>query len=153
MDVLGQVPQQDRTVKLRVGFHGHPMVKSLHETTIEITTEEHLTERGDCIIGVGAEFGCADLDGRLKSALRQEGANVHFKILAGDLVFDMEAHGDSRLELTHPHDMVIRKSDFVSDRTLAVGASAAAKDLPREIVEILKDPLAKGFLEIEVDSP
>jgi len=46
--------------------------------------------------------------------------------------------------------MVIRKSDFISDRTLAVRADAAARDLPRGMVRALKDPRTVGRLEIEV---
>ncbi len=127
------------------------MIRSLHETTIEITTEDHLTEKGDCIIGVGAGKGCADLDERLKLALRREGAKVHFRIGVGGVIFDMKAKGDPRLELTHPHDIVIRKSTFVSNRTVAVMANAAAMDLPREMVASLRIPGATGFIEIEVD--
>ncbi|MDA4132959.1 MAG: DUF371 domain-containing protein, partial [Thaumarchaeota archaeon] len=29
-----------------VEFHGHPMVRSLHRTTIEVTKDPHLTIRG-----------------------------------------------------------------------------------------------------------
>ncbi len=46
--------------------------------------------------------------------------------------------------------MVIRRSRFTSDRTLAVGASAAARDIPRSIVSKLKNAETVGALEIEV---
>jgi hypothetical protein len=48
--------------------------------------------------------------------------------------------------------MVIRKSDFVSDRTVGVGADAAAIDLPREMVARLKKPETVAALLIEVRS-
>ena len=64
--------------------------------------------------------------------------------------FEVKAEGDPRLELSHPCDIVIRKSDYVSDRTLAVHADAAAKDVPREIVTKLREPGTVGMLEIEV---
>lgn len=133
-----------------VSFNGHPMVRSTHPTTIEVTTEEHLTESGDCIIGVAADKGCAQLDQRLKEGLRRNGARVSIRIIVGSLSYCVEARGDSRLELTHPRDMVIRKSDFMSGRTLAVNANAAAKDIPREIVRRLRDPGTVGRLQIEV---
>ncbi|MGD0319083.1 MAG: DUF371 domain-containing protein [Nitrososphaerales archaeon] len=131
-------------------FHGHPMVKSLHPTTIEITTEEHLTEKGDCIIGVGAAKGCGQLSETLKTALRSEKARVTIRILVGDECFELSAEGNRGLELWHPHDIVIRRSRFMSGRTLAVGASAAARDIPRSIVSKLKNPETVGTLEIEV---
>ncbi|MGP8125279.1 MAG: DUF371 domain-containing protein [Nitrososphaerales archaeon] len=131
-------------------FHGHPMVKSLHPTTIEITTEEHLTEKGDCIVGVGAAKGCGQLSETLKTALRSDQARVTIRVLVDNESFELTAAGDRGLELSHPHDIVIRRSRFMSGRTLAVGASAAARDIPRSIVSMLKDPRSVGVLEIEV---
>jgi hypothetical protein len=131
-------------------FRGHPMVRSTHPTTIEITTEEYLTENGDCIIGVGAAKGCAQLDQRLREGLRKMNSPVSIRILVGDQTFQVNARGDPRLALSHPHDMVIRKSDFISERTLAVHADAAARNLPRGMVHLLKDPRTIGRLDIEV---
>lgn len=136
--------------KTVVTFRGHPMVKSTHPTTIEVTTEEHLTPRGDCIVGVGASIGCAQLDQQLKQGLKRKGSRVTIRMFVGPFTFEVKAEGDPRLELSHPHDIVIRKSDYVSDRTLAVHADAAARDIPREIVRQLRQPAAVGRLEIEV---
>lgn len=133
-----------------VTFHGHPMVRSAHPTTIEVTTEDHLTPRGDCIVGVGASSGCAQLDPRVKEGLRRKGSRVTIRLVVGSLVFEVKAEGDPRLELSHPSDIVIRRSDFISDRTLAVRADASAKDIPRGMVRLLRDPGAVGRLEIEV---
>lgn len=133
-----------------VRFRGHPLVASLHPTTIEITTEEHLTERGDCIIGVGAEKGCSELSEAVRRGLRTDGSAVEVLIRVGSLDYTVRAKGDSRLELSHPHDIVIRKSGFVSDRTLALWADASARDLPRKMVGLLKDPKAVGVMEIRV---
>ena len=55
----------------------------------------------------------------------------------------MEAQGSPKLILTHPTDAIIRKSDYVSNRTLAVHADKAAKDLARDFVEKLKNPKQK----------
>lgn len=134
-----------------VNFRGHPLVRSLHSTTIEVTTEESLTENGDCIVGVGAAKGCAGLDSRVKEALRRRGAMVTIRLVAGTFSFSIRASGDPRLQLSHKHDMVIRRSDFISDRTLAIRADAAAKDVPRELVNLLRNPTTVGTLEIEVD--
>jgi uncharacterized protein len=139
-----------RLVKEIIGFRGHPMVRSLHPTTIEVTTETHLTEKGDCIIGVSATKGCLQLSEEVKEGLRRKDSLVTIRIAAGDHVFVLSARGDPRLELSHPHDMVIRKSDFASDRTLAVRADAAARNIPREMVRVLRDPATSARLEIEV---
>ena len=139
-----------RTAKAIVTFRGHPMVRSTHPTTIEITTEGHLTPRGDCIIGVEASGGCSQLDAKVKEGLRRRGSSVTFRIIVGEHSFEVKAEGDPRLELSNPHDLVIRRSDFISDRTLAVHADSAARDIPRGMVRILKDPGTLGRMEIEV---
>jgi hypothetical protein len=132
-------------------FRGHPLIASTHPTTIEVTTENRLTEKGDCIIGVSASKACAQLDPRVKEALRRKDSSVTIHILVGNCSFQVKAAGDPRLDLSHPHDMVVRRSDFVSGRTLAVRADAAAKDIPREVVRQLRDPAVVGRMEIEVD--
>lgn len=139
-----------RVVKDVVEFRGHPMVRSTHPTTVEVTTEEYLTEQGDCIIGVGADKGCGQLDPEVREMLRREGSKVKVSIVAGGHTFAINARGDPRLVLTHPHDIVVRKSEFISDRTLAVGADASSIDIPRNIIRILRDPAARGRMEIEV---
>jgi hypothetical protein len=141
---------REQVVKESVLFRGHPMVRSLHPTTIEITTEEHLTPAGDCIIGVGANKGCTQLSRGVREALRKNGALVRIAVVVQGEEFSVSARGDPRLSLTDPRDMVIRRSEFVSDRTLALGASAAARDIPRSMVALLKDPGVEGRLEIEV---
>jgi len=141
---------QRQVAKDVVGFRGHPNVLSTHPTTIEVTTETHLTRRGDCIIGVGASKGCAQLGDRVKDGLRRKGSKVTMRLVVGGREFRVNASGDPRLDLSHPHDMVIRKSDFVSDRTLAVCADAASKDIPREMVLMLRNQETAGRLEIEV---
>ena len=143
-----QQGERRRVVLERIAFQGHPMVLALHPTTIEITTENHLTRRGDCIVGVAAEKGCAGLSTRMKQALGRSNTKVSIRILVDDHSFELTSWGDPGLTLTHPHDMVIRKSDYISDRTLAVRANAAAKDIPRGMVKKLRDPNTTGYLEI-----
>ena len=140
-----------RPVVERISFRGHPMVRATHRTTFEVTTDEHLTPDGDCIIGVGADRGCAQLGEAMKEALRSDRGKVRLTLTVGVETFVAEARGDPGLDLSHPHDMVIRKSGFLSDRTLAVGASAAARDIPRSMVAGLRSSGAVGTLLVEVE--
>ena len=142
--------QEKRTAKDVVEFRGHAMVRSTHPTTIEVTTEEYLTENGDCIVGVGASKGCSGLSDGVKSGIRRQGSRVNVKLAVPGFSFEVRAYGDPRLPLADPHDMVIRRSDFISGRTLAVRADAAARSIPREMVRLLKSPATRGTLEIEV---
>jgi uncharacterized protein len=133
-----------------ISFMGHPMVRATHGRTIEITTETHLTPRGDCIIGVGAAKGVAQLSPSMKSALRSDQAEVRLTLVAPGGEFTFSARGSKDLVLENPRDMVIRMSDFVCGRTLAIKAGSSAREIPRELVISLKSPEATGLLRIEV---
>jgi uncharacterized protein len=133
-----------------VAFIGHAMVRATHERTIEVTMEEHLTPRGDCIIGVGASKGIAELSPATKRALRSDGARVRFTIVAPGGEFSFAARGSKDLSFESPTDMVIRKSSFVCGRTLAILAESSANEIPRALVRTLKSPGAAGLLRIEV---
>ncbi len=145
-----RLDKEERVLKDRIAFHGHPLVSALHPTTIEITTEDHLTKRGDCIVGVGAQRGCAGLDPAVRGGIARDSAVVLLRLSVGGEAFEVKGRGDSRLGLTHPHDIVARKSDFVSDRTILLGADFAARDIPRSMVSRLRSPHTVGYLEVQV---
>lgn len=137
-------------MRFEVSFFGHPNVLSLHKSTLEVTTETNLTLQGDCIIGVGASCGCRGIPADMKEKLQDPDAVVTFTIRAGGLEFSFAAKGDAGLDLSHPHDIVIRKSRFLSDRTLAVDSDTAASSVPREMVRLLQDPQTRAVLVIDV---
>ncbi len=120
-----------------VEFWGHRNVTALHRTTIEVTKEEHLSPRGDCIIGVRASASVNDLPLEMKREIRS-GKIMEIQIVVEDHRFSFTAYGHSDLSLSHPTDIVIRKSSFISDRTLAIRSSAAAIDVPRNMIRLLQ---------------
>jgi len=60
-----------------IPFYGHKNIRSLHQKTIEITTEQDLTLNGDCIIGVGASCGCNDIPEKMKKLLQSSKTKQH----------------------------------------------------------------------------
>jgi hypothetical protein len=48
--------------------------------------------------------------------------------------------------------MVIRKSDYVCNRTLAVRADKAAKDFSRTLAKKLQDPSQEVVIRLEADT-
>lgn len=133
-----------------IQFRGHKSILSLHPTTLEITKEEELTTRGTCIIGVGSDKGCADLSDSLKRDISKDGSRLIINLAVGKNEFNISARGSMLLSLSHPQDIVIRKSDFHCSRTVALESSAAAIDIPRRIVEELKNPKTIGTLRFGV---
>jgi hypothetical protein len=131
--------------------HGHSNIQATHKSTLEITKENELSKKGDCIIAVSADKDIADLNPKFKGNLRNENAKMTMLIEAGGIVEVVNAFGSRRLILTHPTDIVVRKSSYVCSRTLAIKADKAAWDLSRKLVERLRDPKQKVRITLTVE--
>ena len=118
---------------------GHENISAAHETTIEITKEAHLSESGDCIVAVSANKALGDLNSKFKKNLLKDHAGITISIEAGGVTETLSAHGSSRLILTHPTDIVVRKSSYVCSRTLAIQADKSASELSRDLIKKLKN--------------
>ena len=138
-------------MEFKIQFSGHENIRSLHQKTIEITKESYLTTSGDCIIGVNATCGCADLPDYIKEKLRDSGTLVGFSIKVNEHEFELEGHGHPELTFENSNDIVLRKSDFISDRTLAINCDKASDIIPRHLVKLLQDPNVKGTFTIKID--
>lgn len=138
-------------MRLEIQFFGHENIRSTHKKTIEITKESNLTLRGDCIIGVNSSLGCFDLPESLKKKIQDPKTRVQFSIRVEDYEFIVEGRGHPDLTFTDKEDIVIRKSDFISPRTLAVKCNKASDLLPREMVTLLQNPKTKGIFTIIVE--
>ena len=138
-------------MRFEIQFSGHKNIRSNHKKTIEITKESHLTPRGDCIVGVNATSSCADLPPELKEKLKNYDTKVTLLIRVEDHEFVIDGKGHPCLTLTHSEDIVIRKSDFVCPRTLAVNCDKASDLLPRDLVLLLQNPEVRGTFTIIVE--
>ncbi len=134
-----------------IPFFGHKNIRSLHTKTIEITTECDLTVNGDCIIGVGATCGCADIPEQMKNLLQNSKSKILFTISVKDISFKVKGNGHENLILTNPHDIVIRKSSFICPRTLAIHCDLASDSIPRQMIKILQNPDSRGIFAIDVN--
>jgi hypothetical protein len=123
--------------------YGHGNIQATHKTTLEFTKATHLSRKGDCIVAVATDKALADLSAKFKEKLRKPHTKLIITIEADGIIEQVTAHGSPKLILTHPTDVVIRKSDYISNRTLAVHADKAAQDLSRDLVKKLKHPKQK----------
>ena len=130
--------------------YGHENIQATHKSTLEITKENQLSKKGDCIIAVSADKTTADLSPEFKDKLQKENSKIIMLIRAGEIVETVNAFGSPRLILTHPKDMVVRKSSYVCSRTLATRADKAAWDLSRKLVEKLRNPKQKVKITLTV---
>ena len=133
-----------------IAAFGHENVLGTHKTTIEITKHSELSKRGDCIIGISATKTCADLSADLKASLKTDKKfTVILKV--DSLEEKITGYGSPNLILTNTHDIVLRKSSHIDDRTLLIKCDKACADLRREFVKKLRNPANK--LTVIVESP
>ncbi|MBS7616539.1 DUF371 domain-containing protein [Candidatus Bathyarchaeota archaeon] len=122
---------------------GHRNIRATHRTTLEITKEKTLSLRGDCIIAVSADRGLLDFKPEFKTLLCRNNARLTIIIDVDEVTETVEAYGSQKLALAHPTDLVVRKSEYICERTLAIKANKAAFDLSRKLAEKLRDPKQK----------
>ena len=134
-----------------ITFQGHKNIVSLHARTIEITKDSYLTKNGDCIVGVSANKACSDLNPTLKARLREKDTNVKITIVVEPYEFELSGYGNNGLDITHEHDIVLRKSNYVDSRTLVVSCDKSALDIPRKMISSLTNSQIKGIMRIAVE--
>lgn len=125
----------------RVHAYGHENVVAGHGSTFEVTSDDWLTPAGDCILAVDADRVPADFDPAFVEACRSTDATitVAFSVDVGErtLTEAVSGHGDPAMTFDDERSFVGRTSDYVDDRTVVVGADAAATDFDRELVRAL----------------
>jgi uncharacterized protein len=119
---------------------GHPNISALHPTTLMFTKDTNVSKNGDCIVGVSADKAVLAFGNGFKEKLKASTTKVAILIEVDSLKWQINALGSPKLTLTDSKEIVIRKSDFASERTMAVCADQSSLDMPREMVERLKNP-------------
>ena len=69
---------------------GHPNIRAEHNRTIEFTKDSYLTERGDCIVGVSADFDPAEL--------RKLSGKIRITVEIGDLSDTFKAYVNPKFD-------------------------------------------------------
>ena len=142
-------PKQTREI---IRALGHENIHAIHPTTLMFTKDKRLSETGDCIIAVSTDKAAADLSPEFKNKLKNPNAKLTILIEADGLKEQINAAGSPKLILSHPTGMVVRKSGYICNRTLAINADKASNDLPRAFVEKLKDPKQEIKVTLIVES-
>jgi len=133
-------------MKERIHARGHENVTATHASTFEVTTDDYLTPAGDCILGIGADRAPADFDPAFVEACRSHDATVTITLRAAGETETITARGHPDLAFDSPRSAVVRTSDYVDDRTVAIRAGAAAADIDRGMVSALA-----GGADLSVD--
>tara|TARA_Y100000031_G_C8111597_1_gene333748 strand:- start:186 stop:716 length:531 start_codon:yes stop_codon:yes gene_type:complete len=155
--------------------YGHENVISKHKTTLEFTKDVDLSLKGDCIVGVKADFQLNKIKEFIKTVGNNKKITIIIKTINNDSMkintmkknYNKEINKNKIINnenndtiknkkdsnnkiiekinaeinpgFNSDKEMVIRKSDFVSERTFAVNADKAAFELNNDLIEFLKE--------------
>lgn len=132
---------RSRPVVIRARGHRH--ITATHSKTFELATDNDIGRDATCVIGVAATCDW-DVLGRLNglAVVTVDAAGHHLETTARLSPFWSRGHG-----------LVVRKSDFRGDDTLALESDRAAADLDRALVEALQDPSTAVDVAVRVIAP
>ncbi len=120
--------------------YGHENIRATHKNTLEFTKEKDLSPSGDCICGVRSTFDPMKARPLLKCQLLHVTISFSHHVLSFTAIPNPSFSAD---------EMVFRRGDFLSDRTIGTRATKACNDIPRDLVPILRDPKTK--IEVSID--
>ena len=126
---------------------GHENVTSHHKSTFEITKDPEIGPTADCIIGVDMDKTMLNFPQEFKDKIADSNTRIIVELKTENGHDEITGFGHEDLTLTHPTDIVIRKSDFTCPRTLMINADKAARDLDEKLIEDLKN---EKILEITI---
>lgn len=134
----------------RIVARGHEHVSGTHTSTFEVTTDDWLTPAGDCILAIGADRAPAEFDPAFVEECQATEATITGTIAVDGHETVISGRGHPDLTFDSHRSAVGRTSDYVDDRTVMVGADAAAADLDRGLVAELSAGAELEFvLEVE----
>jgi len=127
---------------------GHVNILGTHSSTLEVTCAPEISQRANCVIGVNSTKGLADLSSEFKQLARSSTSKIIITFESGGKTDAIHAWGHSALLFSHERDMVIRTSDYICSRTLAIRADKASADLSRLLIQQLQTKDALLYIKI-----
>lgn len=126
-------------MEFKIKSKGHKNVSSKHKSTFEITKDVEIGPTADCIIGVDMDDSMLDFPQEFKDKIANSNTKIIVLLDTPNAHDEIVGFGHEDLTLTHPTDIVCRKSDFVCSRTLMINSSKAARDLDSDLINDLKN--------------
>lgn len=120
-------------------FHAysHPNILATHKTTLEFTKDKEVSLKGDCIVGVNANFDLSKIKEFIKNAKNNK-ISITIETISKITKIKETILAEINPYFNSDKELVIRKTDFISERTFAIGADKAAFELERGLVGFLK---------------
>lgn len=118
-------------MEYKFNAYGHENITSKHKNTFEFTKDENIGLEADCIVGVKADY---DLN-KLKEFLKNK---EKIKIVISVDGLKEEVNCIVNPDFNDYKEIVVRKSEFKSERTLGIRADKTSSDFSKEFVDKLR---------------
>ena len=133
----------------KIYAYGHENILCTHKTTIELTKDNYVSEKGNCILGIKASKSCFDLNSNLKKIIKSGNVKVKVIISVDNIADSFFGFGNKDLTLLNKKDIVFRLSEYICDRTVLIKCTKSSQDLNRKLVNKLKSPHIKFHVIFE----
>jgi len=128
---------------LKFTAFGHKNITSRHKISFEFTKDEEVSLKGDCIVGVKADFSLSEIKKFIKNKKDKK-----LKIIIKVDNLKEEVNAELNPDFNDEKEIVVRKSNFISLRTLTIYADKAAADFSKEFKEKLRKEDSKLIVEL-----
>lgn len=128
--------------------YGHEEILARDESCFEITTNKSLGGE-DSVIAVRSDKSCKNLNDDFKVAAKSA-SKMFITIEAGGVVENITAYGSPALELTDADEIVVRKSDLIDGKTVAILADKSAHEFSKAMKQKLRDSKTEVRITLEV---
>ena len=144
--------------------YGHENITAKHKTTLEFTKDEELSLEGDCIVGVKADFSLNSLKNfinKIENQHENKRISITIRVIDNNKInktkdedkikkgIEEKITAEINPEFNSKNELVIRKTNFLSERTFAIKADKSASELNRNLIDFLKDRTNKVMVVFE----
>ena len=133
-------------MKYKFNAWGHQNILGTHKTTLEFTKDGQLSLQGDCILGINSDFDTEKLKEFIKNS---KTGKISIIIQASGKKIKEEITAELNPNFCSERDLVIRKTDFISERTFAVKSSKSSFEINRQLINYLQENNKKIIIVIK----
>ena len=145
------MPLDKLFLNMRYQFHayGHPNILGTHKTTLEFTKDDNLSLSGNCIIGVNADFDLSKIKALIGKS-KDKSIVITIKAIAhNNKKIEESISAEFNPKFNSYKEIVIRKTDFISERTFATKSDKSSFGLSRTLIDFLKKKANKISVTIQ----
>ena len=135
-------------MQYKFNAYGHPNILAMHKTTSEFTKDNELSLKGDCIVGIRADFELKEIEKFIKKSKNKK-ISITIKTISKNKKIKDMILAELNPNFCDDKELVIRKTDFISERTFATKANKAAFGLNRDLIRFLNDKKNKISVILE----